>query len=263
MYYFPKRRLHVSVQILWLLVLLALSCEYVDSTLGMGYGTTLTPILLLMGYEPAQVVPSVLLSEFLTGILAGILHHECGNVNLKPGSRPFKVVLVLAACSVVGTLAATFIAVSVPGWVVKTYIGVLVLVMGIGILLTIGKTFRFSWKKVIGLGLLAAFNKGISGGGYGPLVTGGQIMAGVDGKGAIGITSMAEGLVCIVGVLAYELTGNETVDWGLAPSLVLGAVCSVPFAALTVKKMPMKKTRWTIGIAITVLGLFTLAKLVW
>ncbi len=252
----------MSIQILWPLTLLALGCEYVDSTLGMGYGTTLTPILLLAGYGTTQIVPSVLLSEFLTGILAGILHHECGNVNLKPGPRPFRVALVLAMCSLVGTLAAVFLAVNVPGWVLKTYIGVLVLSMGIGILLTIGKTFAFSWKKVIGLGLVAAFNKGLSGGGYGPLATGGQILAGVDGKGAIGITSLAEGLVCIVGVLAYTLTGNGAVDWELAPSLILGAVLSVPLAALTVRKAPVQKLRWAIGIAVTALGLFTLVKLV-
>ena len=252
----------MSIPILWSLALLALCCEYVDSTLGMGYGTTLAPILLLMGYTPTQIVPSVLLSEFLTGLLAGVLHHGCGNVDFKPGSRPLKVALVLAACSVVGTLAAVAIAVNVPPWMVKTYIGVLVLAMGVGILLTIGRTFAFSWRKVIGLGLLAAFNKGISGGGYGPLVTGGQILAGVDGKGAIGITSLAEGLVCIVGVLAYVLTGNGKVDWNLAPSLILGAVLSVPFAALTVRKIPLHKMRWAIGIAITALGLFTLAKIV-
>ena len=252
----------MSIQILWAVALLALACEYVDSTLGMGYGTTLTPILLLIGYEPAQIVPSVLLSEFLTGILAGILHHELGNVDFKPGSRSLNVALVLAACSVVGTLIAVVIAVNVPTWAVKTYIGVLVLLMGVGILATMSKSFAFSWKKVVGLGLVAAFNKGISGGGYGPLVTGGQILAGVDGKGAIGITSLAEGLVCIVGVVTYYLTGNGGVDWGLAPSLVLGAVLSVPFAAFTVKRMAMHKMRWAIGVAITVLGLFTLGKLV-
>jgi len=252
----------MQIQIHWSLVLLALFCEYIDSTLGMGYGTTLTPILLLSGYETTQIVPSVLFSEFLTGILAGVLHHRFGSVNFRPGSRPFKVVLVLTACSIIGTLAAVFLAVNVPGWMVKVYIGVLVLAMGLGILLTINKTFPFSWKKLIGLGLVAAFNKGLSGGGYGPLVTGGQIVAGVDGKGAIGITSLAEGLVCIVGVLAYTLTGNGAVDWGLAPSLVLGAVLSVPLAAFTVKKMPVRKLRWAIGIAVTILGLFTLVKLV-
>ena len=197
-----------------------------------------------------------------TGVLAGVLHHEVGNVSFKRGSRALKVALVLAACSVVGTLIAVVIAVNVPKWAIKAYIGVLVLAMGISILATIGKTFSFSWKKVVGLGLVAAFNKGISGSGYGPLVTGGQILAGVDEKGAIGITSLAEGLVCIVGVVMYILTGNGGVDWGLAPSLVLGAVLSVPFAAFAVKKLPMRKMRWAIGSAVTVLGLFTLGKLV-
>ena len=155
----------MSISVLWSVALLALFCEYVDSTLGMGYGTTLTPILLLMGYEPVQVVPSVLLSEFLTGILAGFLHQGLGNVSFKPGTRPFKATLVLAACSVVGTLIAVFVAVNIPTWMLKTYIGLLVLAMGVTILLTMNRTFAFSWRKLAGLGLVAALNKGLSGGG--------------------------------------------------------------------------------------------------
>lgn len=244
------------------LVLLALVCEYVDSTLGMGYGTTLTPVLLLLGFEPVEIVPSVLLSEFLTGILAGVLHHEFGNVDFKPGSRAFKVVLVLAACSIVGTVAAVFAAVNLPAWVIKAYIGVVVLAMGISILATMNRTFPFSWKKVVGLGLVAAVNKGLSGGGYGPLVCGGQILAGVDAKGAIGITSLAEGLVCIVGVVTYVLTGGGAIDWGLAPALSVGALLSVPLAALTVKKVSLPRMRWAVGSAVTALGLFTLSRLV-
>jgi uncharacterized membrane protein YfcA len=253
----------MSISILWLVVLLALFCEYIDSTLGMGYGTTLTPILLLMGYEPVQVVPSVLLSEFLTGILAGFLHQELGNVSFKPGTRPFRVTLVLAACSVVGTLTAVFVAVNIPDWVLKTYIGLLVLAMGVTILLTVNRTFGFSWRKLVGLGLLAALNKGLSGGGYGPLVCGGQVLTGMGEREAISITSLAEGLVCMVGVIAYTLTGNGAVDWGLAPSLVLGAMLSVPFAALTVKRLSFRGLRWAIGSAVTGLGAFTLIKLVW
>jgi len=29
----------------------------------MGYGTTLTPLLLILGFEPLQIVPAVLLSD--------------------------------------------------------------------------------------------------------------------------------------------------------------------------------------------------------
>jgi uncharacterized membrane protein YfcA len=228
----------------------------------MGYGTTLTPVLLLLGFSMPEIVPSVLLSEFLTGTLAGLLHHEFGNVNLKPGSRPFKVTAVLAACSVVGTVAAVFIAISVPRWILKAYVGLLVLAMGLTILFTVGKTYRFSWGKVVGLGLVAALNKGLSGGGYGPLVCGGQVLSGVSEKEAISITSLAEGLVCLVGVVTYLLTGGNLINWHLAPSLALGALLSVPLATLTVSKIPLKRLRWAIGFAVAGLGAFTLINIV-
>jgi uncharacterized membrane protein YfcA len=228
----------------------------------MGYGTTLTPILLLIGYEPAQIVPSVLLSEFFTGVLAGVLHHEFGNANLKAGSRSFKIAMVLTGCSIAGTLIAVLVAVSISAVALKAYISLLVLAVGLTILFTVGKQFEFSWKKLVGLGVLAALNKGLSGGGYGPLVCGGQVLSGVRPKEAIGITSLAEGLTCIVGVIAYVVAGGGAVEWTLAPSLILGATISVPFAALTVKKAPMEKMRWAIGSVVTGLGLYTLVKIV-
>jgi hypothetical protein len=240
------------------LALIAFVCEYVDSSLGMGYGTTLTPLLLILGFEPLQIVPAVLVSEFLTGVAAGVMHHELGNVDLRPGTRDFKVAAVLAACSVVGTVGAVILAATLPGWAVKIYIGVLVLSAGIFILLTQRRTFQFSWKKLVGLGTLAAFNKGISGGGYGPLVTGGQVLAGVRSKTAVGITSLAEGLTCLVGLIAYALTSSGSIDWRLVPAMAIGALLSVPLAGITVKWMGEARLRLAVGIAVTLLGGWTL-----
>ena len=243
-----------------LLAVLALACEYVDSTLGMGYGTALTPILLFAGYEPLDVIPAVLLSELATGILAALLHHKAGNVDFRRGGRDIKIAFVVGACSVLGTLAAVFVAVSISKLYLKLYIGVLVLAMGLIILTMRGRTGRFSWKKVVGLGVLASFNKGMSGGGYGPVVTCGQILSGVTGKRAVGITSLAEGLTCAVGVAAFALTKGWP-NWGLVLPLVAGAVCSTPFSAWSVSKMDTKKLTLVIGIFTTVLGTMTLAKL--
>ncbi len=252
----------MSFQLDWLIVLLALCCEYVDSTLGMGYGTTLTPILLLMGFNPMQIVPSVLLSEFMTGISAGLLHQELGNVSFKRGSRSFKVTLVLAACSVIGAVIAVLVAVNIPEWLLKVYIGVLVLAMGTTILATVNRTFAFSWKKLTLLGVIAAINKGLSGGGYGPIVCSGQILSGMKEKEAIGITSMAEGLVCVVGIIVYLWTGNGGIDWSVAPSLLLGAMLSVPLSAITVKKLSFQGLRWAIGSMVTGLGVYTLVRMI-
>ena len=265
--------------------IIAFFAEYVDSTLGMGYGTALTPILLLLGFDPLEVVPVILLSEFITGITAGFTHHSMGNVNFKLKTmsikkivRSFKrlgiaesirrgiplhlrVVLLIASCSIIGTIGAVFVAVNIPKFYLKLYIGILILIIGIVILLTVKKEYGFSWKKITFLGLIASFNKGISGGGYGPVVTGGQLISGIDGKNAIGITSMAEGLTCLVGVVTYFIMKKE-ISWRLAPYLVIGALLSVPLSAYTVKKLQTKVLRIVIGFITMGLGILTVAKIV-
>ncbi len=273
---------------LWLIVVImviAFVCEYMDSTLGMGYGTTLTPVLLLFGFNPLQIVPVILVSELITGVLAGFFHHREGNVNFKPETTNFslimnqlkalgyvesfkrgiplhlKVALLLALCSIVGTVVAVILAVNISKFWLTLYIGCLVLAMGLVILLTVTKVYSFSWKKITSLGLIASFNKGMSGGGYGPLVTGGQILAGVEGKSAVGITSLAEGLTCAVGLITYLALAHKTIDWRLAPIVVVGAVCSVPFTAKTVKRINTKSLNLAIGILTVILGMVTLFKL--
>ncbi len=242
------------------IVLAAFACEYVDSTLGMGYGTTLTPALLLVGFEPLQIVPAVLLSELLTGLTSGVLHHGAGNVNFRKGSRHRHVAMLLAVCSIVGTVIAVTVSLQIPKWALKGYIGLLVFGIGVTILALRNRTYGFSWKKIAGLGMLAAFNKGMSGGGYGPVVCGGQLLSGLEAKSAIGITSMAEGLTCVVGVIMFLLTVG--IDGRLALPLVIGAMLSVPLSVHSVKAFSGKWLRKAIGVTTLILGATTLIRLV-
>jgi uncharacterized membrane protein YfcA len=274
----------LSPGIIIIIIILAFVCEYIDSTLGMGYGTALTPVLLLFGFNPMQIVPVILLSELSTGLLAGFFHHREGNVNLKPATVDIfkitnmlsplgyvdkfkkmvplhlKIALLLSACSTVGTVAAVLIAVNIPKFWLKLYIGFLVLAIGILILVCLNKEFRFSWLKVGILGVIASFNKGMSGGGYGPIVTGGQILSGIKGKSAVGITSLAEGLTCFVGVLAYILISKGAIDWKLAPWIITGAILSVPLSAKSVKMISPERLKLAIGILTIVLGSVTIFK---
>ena len=272
---------------LWLgltIIIIAFGCEYMDSTLGMGYGTTLTPVLLLFGFSPLQIIPPILLSELITGLLAGFFHHREGNVNFRPKTTNIsiiisklralgyiesfkrgiplhlKVALLLACCSIVGTIAAVFVVFNIPKLWLKLYIGFLVLAMGVIIVICLNREFKFSWKKITFLGLIASFNKGMSGGGYGPVVTGGQILSGVESKSAVGITSLAEGLTCLVGVITYILVSKNPLDWKLAPFIIAGAVFSVPFSVISVKKISIKKLKLAIAALTIVLGLFTIIK---
>ena len=202
----------------------------------------------------------VLFSEFITGILAGLLHLEFENVDLRPGTRDFKVMLLMTLLSFVGVVIAVLISVSLPTWAVKAYIGIVVLGIGISILLNHKRRIAFSWKRIAGLGLLASFNKGISGGGYGPVVTGGKVLAGMESRRAVVIASMAEGITSAVGVSIYLLSG-VSINMDLASSLLIGAVLSVPLAAYFIKRVSVGRLTLTIGVMSTALGGYTLLRL--
>ena len=240
--------------------LAALACEFVDSSLGMGYGTTLTPLLLLAGFEPLQLVPCVLLSELVTGLFAGVMHHRDGNINLFNDHLARKTVVSLSLLSTLGAVAAVLVAVSVPKVLLKAVIAAIIIAAGLIALASTRRTLPYRQYRLLGVGLAAAFSKGLSGGGYGPLTTAGQVASGLPPKSAVAITSFAEALTCFVGLAAYLLMG-QPLDWALAALLTLGASLSVPMATLTVKAIPEKLFRGAIGATACLLGLLTLVRL--
>lgn len=243
-----------------LIGVIAFISEYLDSGLGMGYGTALAPILIIMGYEPIKVVPAILVSQLFTDIAACISHHNMRNVDLKIHSSDFKVALFLGLVSAVGVIISVVVAIRIPKWLLTLYIGILVLAMGIIILVTIKRPMRFSWRKIAGISLLASFNKGISGGGYGPLVMGGQLISGINAKNAVGITAFAEAVTCLVGFIVYLINGR-VIDWKLTGTLVLFATGAVPFAAFTIKNIYSDRLKRYVGILIIILGLMTIFKI--
>lgn len=272
----------MEIEIFVLITLFALIMELIDSGLGMGYGTVLSPLLIAFGYPPLVIVPSLLFSQAIGGFTAALFHHRHKNVDFKPAStnikkirkslkergliksfklgftRDFKMMLSITVLGIIATVFGTFIAVQIPKWLLTTYIGVLVLV--IGIVLIQGKLFRFSWKKMVGVGLLASFNKGISGGGFGPVTTGGQVIAGNEQKSAIGCTTLSEAPICITGFITYMLLkGLANYDLLIATSI--GALIGAPFGALLTKKINPRKLKYTLGIAIICLGAWTIIRL--
>lgn len=257
---------------LLIISLIALICEYIDSALGGGYGTILTPVLLILGFDQLLVVPTILFTEFWTGLLSAIAHHKAGNANFSLKhvfvpetkkkhlliSEDVKISSLVALAGVFGGVIAAFSAISIPKLITKTYIGILVMI--IGLLVLINNKWKFSWVKMGGIGLLAAFNKGISGGGYGPLVSSGQILIDRNPKQAVAATSMSEAVVCLSALLIYFFTGEYIFNFKFVLALLTGALGSIPFAVYTVKKISIKKFQPLIGIITICLGILTLLK---
>jgi uncharacterized membrane protein YfcA len=240
--------------------LAALACEFMDSSLGMGYGTTLTPVLLLAGFEPLQIVPAVLLSELMTGLTAGLLHQRDGNVDFLHDARARKTTMLLGSLSGIGALLAVWVAVSISKFWLGLFITAIILSMGVIILLTRNRQIPYRAGGIVTVGAVAAFNKGLSGGGYGPLVTAGQVVSGLPAKHAVAVTSVAESLTCLIGLLGYLAMG-KSIAWELAMPLTLGALLSVPMATLTISRTSEASLRGVVGVVTLVLGVVALLKL--
>jgi len=245
--------------ILWV-VFAAFVMELIDSTLGGGFGTVLSPILLLAGFEPLLLVPSIILSEIFTGFLSGYLNHTFENVDLindGPTNSSLKILIVTGA---IGAILAAVISINFPSIFVKYYIAILVIVMGILVLLKRNGIGTYKRKRVLGLGLLSGFNKGISGGGYGPIVVSGQVLSGLGSKQSVAVTSIAEAATCIFALLIYILSGNFQIV-GLTVSICLGATLATPFSVYIIKRVESRNLLLLVGVGVLIIGIYTLFRL--
>ncbi|HBF87504.1 MAG TPA: sulfite exporter TauE/SafE family protein [Bacteroidales bacterium] len=241
-----------------LLIILALYWEYIDSAFGMLYGTALTPILLIMGYTPTEVVPSILISQAIGGSVASWRHHDKRNAIFNKNSKDFRIALLIFISGIIAVVIGAIIGKVIPAKVLAIYIGFLVIVMGIIILLK--QHFKFSWKKVALIGFISSFNKAISGGGFGPLVASGLVISGKSGKSSIGITDFAEAPICFAGFIVWIFL-NKVPDYYLFIPLCVGAAIGGFFGPSTLARIKSNATIVKIlGFTSIFLGIWTLLK---
>jgi len=251
-------------------IILAFLFETMDSCAGMGFGTGLTPLLFLMGYEPLQVVPILLISEAITGFTSTFFHQEFENVNFtikKPLNKETRIMIMIAltgSIAIFGSVILTYFAIKFPTDIIKTYVGILVLMMGIIALLKLRrKSSYYKPKLLTGFAALAGFNKGIGGGGYGPVVMLGQVFSGIYEKTATAIVSLAEGFVSIVGFITFLLISayGITIDYLLLPSIFSGGFIAAILSPYIVRVFPNKAWKVIIPIYAICMGIVTITLL--
>jgi len=255
--------------IIWSVVLVAMFFEFMDASAGMGFGTAITPLLLLMGFDPKQIVPVVMIQQGVAGLVGAFLHREFENVEwkFKPMSETIKLWLIIA---VTGCLAVAFSITAVYAvfkvakvWI-KLYVAVLLVMMGLVSLYQSKKDRPYKPKMMIGFAALAGFNKGVGGGGYGPVVTVGGLLAGVPVKSMLAVTAISEGTVSTFSVLIWLalLTGGITVDYLLLPSMMLATMFTAVAAPYTTRVFPEKAWKIVVPVYCCLLAGYTFYKVI-
>jgi uncharacterized membrane protein YfcA len=253
----------MSVELTYLfLIFPAFLTALIDIVFGMGFGLTMTPILFLMGYPPHEIVPALLFSSLIGNLFSPIFHHKFKNVDLSLCSKHFNMSMVIGILGVIGGFIGASVSIGISDFFLGLYIGLLIVALGLFLLLNKKLNASFSWRKLVFLGLFGSFNKGISGSGFGPIVTTGMIIMNINEKVAVSIQTFSELFVSIAGFLTFLLVGSQ-ISWNLLLPLSIGVAFSTPLAALVVHKFESKKLRTGIALATVVLGMLTLLGLLW
>jgi len=258
------------MELILYVIVLAFLFELMDSSAGMGFGTGLTPLLFILGFDPLQVVPILLISESITGLTSGFFHQEFENVKFslkRPFNKETKIMIMIAGIGCIAILCSvllTYFAIGFSKNIIKTYVAILVLVMGIiGMVRLKNKGDIFRPKLLAGFSALAGFNKGIGAGGYGPVVMMGQLFSGIYEKTATAIVSLSEGIVCVVGVATFLLISKYgvTIDFILLPSVVTGGFIAAMISPYMVRVLPNKLWRIVMPTYAICMGILMIIKL--
>jgi uncharacterized membrane protein YfcA len=255
--------------IMWGIVFLAMFFEFMDASAGMGFGTALTPLLLILGFSPKQIVPVVMIQQGVAGLVGAFLHREFENVTwkLKPMSETIKLWLIIAitGCAAVAiSITAVYAVFKVAKVWIKLYVAVLLLVMGLVSLYQARKQRPYSPMKMFGFAFLAGFNKGVGGGGYGPVVTIGGLISGVPAKSMMAVTAISEGTVSTFSILVWLalLTSGIQIDYLLLPSFMLATMFSAVAAPYATRVLPEKMWRIVVPIYSLILCAYSFYKVI-
>jgi uncharacterized membrane protein YfcA len=233
--------------------------EVIDSSLGQGYGTLGTPVLLLLGFNPKIIVPSILISQAIGGMVGAYWHNRYKNADFSNHNTiDMKRVYVIVASGIIGVIVASWIGIRISKDILSLYIGMVVTVMGV--LILSGIVVKYTWSKLCVLGTISAINKGLSGGGYGPVVAGGQVVIGVKAKNSVGITDFAEAPICIAGFIAWVICGGALPPVDMMVSMCVGAGLAPMVGAYITYKIQLSKFKKVLGAVILVLGILCLMR---
>jgi uncharacterized membrane protein YfcA len=238
-----------------LYVLAGFVAQLIDGALGMAYGVSASSLLSVFGVSPQVVSATVHAAECFTTGASGISHHAFGNVD----RVLFRKLLIPA---VIGAVVGAYILTSIDGKVLKPYISVYLVVMGVVI---IAKAFtRVPPRKVTThlapLGFFGALVDAMCGGGWGPIVASNLIIRGNDTRITVGSVNAVEFFVTLAASITFFLTIGLT-HWNIILALAIGGVIAAPLAAWAAKHIPHKPFMVIVGLLIVVINSLRIFKI--
>jgi uncharacterized membrane protein YfcA len=239
----------------WLLLAIGFFAQSIDGVLGMAFGVISTSAMLAIGLPPVQASALVHTAEvFTTGASAAShIHHR--NVD-------WRLVVRLGVAGAIGAVLGAWILANVDSGFMLPYVAAYLLVVGIFILL---KAWRLAPARdapaawIAPVGFAAGLLDASGGGGWGPITTSTLVGSGHAPRLAIGSVNTTEFFVTVAASTTFFLELGLSPLQNLIP-LVLGGLIAAPFSGWAVKKVPARPLMIGVGVLVTVLACWQLAR---
>jgi uncharacterized membrane protein YfcA len=239
---------------IFIFILVGFIAQLIDGALGMAYGVSSNSFLLGIGLPPAAASASVHMAEVVTTAISGISHWRLGNLD----TGLIKKLLLPGA---VGAVVGAYILTNLPGDVLKPFIALYLLIMGVTIVRK-GLKNNHSEQKVVShistLGVAGGFFDAIGGGGWGPIVTSTLVARGNNPRLTIGSVNFSEFFITFAQSVVFVFSLQFDEYWKIILGLLIGGAVAAPLAALVTKKLSVRRLMLMVGSLIIVLSIRTL-----
>jgi uncharacterized membrane protein YfcA len=237
---------------LLLFILAGFTAQMIDGSLGMAYGISSNTFLVSLGLPPANASASVHIAETFIAGVSGLSHLRFKNVNKK-----LLQALIIPGC--LGVILGAYILSNFDGNLIKPYIAVYLLIMGV---IVIRKALSKSKKKtktkrLYPLAFVGGFLDAIGGGGWGPVVVSTLLKNGRNARYTVGTVNLAEFFISLAGAGTF-LIFLKISDWNAVIGLLIGGVIAAPFAAYLCTRINPKIFMILVGVVIILLSMRTI-----
>ena len=236
--------------------------QFVDGSLGMGFGVTSATLLTLLGYSAVAASAGTHAAKMGTTFVSGLAHWREGNVE-------WRVLLALAVPGTVGAFPGAVILTNVSLDGARIWMAGILLVLGISIILrfAFGKTLiprmKVRTRNLWPIGLFGGFVDATGGGGWGPVATPSMMtVTKHEPKKVVGTVNAAEFAVAVAASMGFIVGAKESqVPWGAVAGLIIGGMLVAPFAARFAGRAPVHSLGTLVGGMVIISNLAVIFKL--
>jgi siroheme synthase-like protein len=245
-----------DVRAFGIMTLAGFLAQFVDGSMGLGYGTISTTFLLAYGVSPAIVSSRVHSARVFSSGVSGYSHHRFGNINKKL----FRTIVIPG---VIGAILGATLAyfgkeysnyVRIPLSIYTIYLGYYIVRKAFARRKAGDKVRRAGWLASIG-GFMDAF----AGGGWGTLVTSTLISKRKNPRYVIGSVCLAEFFVVLASSITFFILLRSIPLMDIA-GLIAGGIIAAPIAARLAGKLPARAMFIGVGSLVVLTSCTTLWK---